>query len=173
MKTKLRIIIALVVAFLLGALTMNLLTFPARRAYRENLQQLYLEHQRSAATQELREGNNLKAIMHLWNIVEAGPVDGSKLYNDDVLKEIDKSFWFFLLPQLNQLVRETVDITHGADNRLAALANGKLAAMLEISGHGDIAQPYWTETAKQLKITETAAKKTFIDLMIKEKKLKQ
>lgn len=160
------------VAFLLGAITMNLMTFPARRAYREGLQQLYLEHQRADATQALRQGNDLKATMHLWNIVEAGPVYGSNLFNDDVVKEIDKSFWFFLLPQLNQLVREAVYVTHGADNSLNALASGKLAAMLEITGHGDIAQPYWTETAKQLKISEAEAKNKFIRLIMTEKKLR-
>jgi hypothetical protein len=56
---------------IIGALAMDFITIPARKAYREYLQTTYVHQQDALATAALKQRQRLRALVHLWNEMEA------------------------------------------------------------------------------------------------------
>jgi hypothetical protein len=165
MKKKFIISLIFVLGFLVGAITINLMTIPARQAYRETLQKLYIFNQYSKALIALREGDNFEAAVHLWNEIEAGLPNGSNLFNHELIHEMDQSLWFILYPQMNRIIDELVYMKPELQIKARGVRHGELAATLYLLGHKDIAKEHWAQSSNLLNISEEAAKKKFIELI--------
>lgn len=134
MKKFLWITAIFLLGCLVGALTTNLLTIPARKAYRGFLQKIYITKQQTMELSALKEGNRPKALVHIWNQIDAGPVNGSKLFESDFANTLDREFWFILLPSLKKQLESLGKPVAGAEDMVMGAQHGRLAAVLELLG---------------------------------------
>src|SRR5271169_2958192 len=77
-----------------GAVLMNLLHMHLRPAYRETIRIDLKTEQKFLAGRVIRQGDNLRALSHRWNVVDAEASDGFRAFRTERNKEIDTSFFF-------------------------------------------------------------------------------
>jgi hypothetical protein len=162
-----KILSIFVFGLIVGALAVGYLSVPARKAYRQYLQQMYLNEQCTLAYSALRHGRNLEATVHFWNNLEADPVDGSKLFNPEDAKAVDQGLGFFLLPQINKYFKTLVDRTPRAKEKELGLAHGKLAVALERLGYQREANEHWSKSAELLNISVDRTRRFFEEFIRK------
>lgn len=178
MKKVLFLTILFLAGFVAGVVTMEILSRPARRvrayretlhAYREMLQSNFVISQSQLAYKAFKEGNNLKAMVHLWTVVEAGS-DGSELFNDQASKawdeEIDKAlserFFLVTLPTMNDYFKKVDHVRPGEEEaRQKALPHGELAVVLEQLGYKEAAREHYLIASRFLNLPEDKARKLF------------
>jgi hypothetical protein len=102
------IVILVLSGFIIGVVTMEILSRPVRRAYRETLQRNYYSSQRKLVFKALKEGDDLKAMVHLWTIMEMG-WDGENLFKDEVSTSLDKTL-SLAIPGINKLIKNLVHV---------------------------------------------------------------
>jgi hypothetical protein len=154
MKKVLILTILFLAGFVAGVITMEILSRPAQlaRAYRETLhaykeilQRNFVGSQEDRAYKAFKEGNDLKAMVHLWTALEARP-DGSELFKDPVSKDVDKAIdkalderSFAFLPTMNNFFKNL----HVVPGREEATQNGALAVVLEQLGYKEAAREHY------------------------------
>ena len=124
MKKVLFLMMLFFAGFVAGIITMGILSRPTQRArtYRETLyaynnkeilQSNFVTNQAELGYKAFKEGNDLKAMVHLWTVLEAGP-RGSELFKDPVSKDVDKAIdkaldekFFIFLPAMNNFFKKT------------------------------------------------------------------
>ena len=153
--------------FIIGALTMNWLTIPVRKVYREYLQTTYVYQQETLASSALKQGQRLQALVHLWNKIDADPLKGANLFGSEYTKDLEQTFWPFLLPSMNRYLDKIVYVRPEHEDNARGFAHGKLAAVLQILGYEEPANIHWAHAAKLLKLPESEVKTKFIDLIRK------
>jgi len=163
MKKAFFVVILVLSGFIIGVVTMEILSRPGRRAYRETLQRNFFHSQRELVYKALKEGNDLKAMVHLWTIMEAGP-DGSDLFRDQVSMEMDQTF-FLLLPGINQVIKSVARVRLGMEEAPKAIAHGELAAALEQLGYKEAATEHYLIASQLLNIPEDKSRKMFPDVL--------
>lgn len=169
MKKAFFVVMLVLSGFIIGVVTMEILSRPARRAYRETLQRNFSRSQRELVYKALKEGNDLKAMVHLWTIMEAGP-DGSNLFKDQVSIAMDKSL-FLELPWINKTIKNLVHVNPGFEEWPKAITHGELAAALEQLGYRDAAKEQYLIASRLLNIPENKSRKMFLDVMERYKTL--
>lgn len=163
MKKAFFIMILVLSGFIAGIVTMEALSRPARRAYRESLQRNFVHGQTQLAHKALKDGNDLKTMVHLWTVMEAGP-DGSELFKDPVSTAMDETF-FVVLPGVNDLLKSVVRVRPGQEEAVKSIPHGELAVVLEQLGHKEAAREHYLIAARLLNITEDKSRKMFQDVM--------
>ena len=167
MKKAFFIIILVLSGFVIGIVTMEGLSRHARRAYKEMLQTNFVSSQRQLAYKALKEGNDLRAMVHLWTVLEAGP-DGSELFKDPVSTAMDETF-FVVLPWVNDLLKSVVRVRPGQEEAVKSIPHGELAMILEQLGHKEAAREHYLIASRFLNIPEDKARKMFQDAMKRRK----
>lgn len=166
MKNKIIIVIIFVIGFIAGAITINSMTIPARKMYRELLQQNYVQNQNTEIEKAIKTNNKLKAIIHLTNVLSADPVDGKNLFDDSLDDSLDEDlFGFIFLPHIDKAIDELVHLKAGAENRIIGVAHGKLAAFLDSLGYNEEAKYHWAQASLLLNISKNEARETFHKLI--------
>jgi len=180
MKKVLFLIILFLAGFVGGVVTMEILSRPAQRvrayretlhAYREILQRNFVGSQEDLAYKAFKEGNDLKAMVHLWTVLEAGP-DGSELFKDPVSKafdeDIDKAlterFFFVTLPKINNVIKNSKNSTRMTPFQEAIVKSrphGELAVVLEQLGYKEAAKEHYLIASRLLNLPEDKAQKLF------------
>jgi hypothetical protein len=186
MKKVLFLTILFLAGFVAGVVTMEILSRPAQhvrayretlRAYRERLQSSFVISQSQLAYKAFKEGNDLKAMVHLWTVLEAGP-DGSELFKDPVSKALDEAidkalherFFFVTLPAMNNFFKKVDHVRPGEEEaRQKSLPHGELAVVLEQLGYKEAAREHYLIASRLLNIPEDKARKFFQDGMKKRK----
>jgi hypothetical protein len=159
MKKMLFLTILFLAGFVAGVVTMEILSRPAGRAYRETLQRNFVRNQEDLAYRALKEGNNLGAMVHLWTVVEAGP-DGSELFKDPVSMAMDKTL-FFISSVINNTIKNVTRMTPEQEERVKALPHGELAVVLEQLGYKEAAREHYLIASRFLNLPEDKARKFF------------
>lgn len=165
---KTSIIGATLLGFIIGVVAMEVLSRPARRAYREMLQNNYVLMQSDLADKALKEGNDLRAMVHLWTLLDAGPMNGAQMFTDPMSRGIDDAV-FLALPSMNHFLKQVVRTPPGKEDRPKAMAHGELAAVLEKLGYKDTAKEHYVEASRTLNISEDKARDIFRDVMQKRR----
>jgi hypothetical protein len=167
MKKVLSLTILFLAGFVVGVITMEILSRPAQRvrayretlhAYKKILQDNFVTNQSQLGYKVFKEGNDLKAMVHLWTVLEAGP-RGSELFKDPVSKafdeDIDKAsterFFVVTLPKINNFFKNAV---HWVPGREEATRNGELAVVLEQLGYKEAAKEHYLIASRLLSIPE-------------------
>ncbi len=166
MKNKIIIVIIFVIGFIAGAITINSMTIPARKAYRELLQQNYVQDQNTEIEKAIKTNNKLKAIVHLSNVLSVDPVDGKNLFDDSLDDSLDEDlFGFIFLPHIDKAIDELVHLKAGAENRIIGVTHGKLAALLDDLGYYEESKFHWIQASSLLEMQEDKAKETIHKLI--------
>jgi len=169
MKKVLFLTILFLAGFVAGVVTMEILSRPAQRvrayketlhAYKEILQRNFVRSQEDLGYKAFKEGNNLKAMVHLWTVLEAGP-DGSELFKEQLSKTLDEGidkalterFFFVELPAINNSFKKTSHYQE-VPGREEALKNGALAVVLEQLGYKEAAREHYLIASQLLNIPE-------------------
>ena len=163
MKKTIVITIVFLLGFIVGALTINLLTIPARKAYRELLQMTYVSNQRTLEISALKEGNRPKALVHIWNLIDADPVNGSKIFKSEFADALDREFWFIFFPSFKNVSKNVGRPMPGAEDLVMGAEHGRLAAVLELLGHEEAAKEHWVLAAKLLNMPENEVRNNSIN----------
>jgi hypothetical protein len=129
---------------IIGAVLMNLLHMYVRSTYRETIRIDLKTEQEFLAGRAARQGDNLRALSHRWNVVDAEARDGFRAFRKERNKDIDSSFFFpfyvFVLkaikPQMRGKQKEVDMFIEGMDR-------GKLAVALESIGEKEEAAKQW------------------------------
>jgi len=171
MKKLLFLTILFLAGFGAGVMTIQLLSRPAQRvrayretlrAYKERLEVYFVCNQSQLAYEALKEGNDLKAMVHLWTVLEAGP-DGSELFKDPASKQlneaIDKAlserFFVVELPMINNTLKKLTQAKSGEEEAgRKAFHNGELAVVLEQLGYKEAAKEHYLVASRLLNLPE-------------------
>jgi len=178
MKKVLFLTILFLAGFVAGVVTMEILSRPAQRvrayretlhAYRDELQKNFVISQSQLAYKAFKEGNDLKAMVHLWTVLEAGP-DGSELFKDPASKALDENidkalserFLLVTLPEMNNFFKKVDHVRPGEEGaRQKALPHGELAVVLEQLGYKEAAREHYLIASRLLNLPEDKARKLF------------
>jgi hypothetical protein len=173
MKKVLFLIILFLAGFVVGGMTMAILFRPAHHvhayrktlnAYREILQTNFVMNQSILARKALKKGDDLKAMVYLWTVLEAGP-NGSELFKDSrseaIKKDIDNTlnekYFFEILPEINNLKNQV----HIKEEYQKSFPHGELAVVLEKLGYKEAAREHYLIASRILNISEDKARKVF------------
>jgi hypothetical protein len=162
MKKALLTVTVFLTGFLIGAITINLLTIPARAAYREMLQTSYIYKQHHEAKIALKEGRQIDAYIHLRNQLDAGAIDGSNLFEAEMQKEIDQTFWFMLLPSMKNYLNKIINVTPGSEPKVDGMLHCKIASALESLELTAEADKHWQLASNLLNLDKETVKEKFL-----------
>jgi hypothetical protein len=155
------LVISLVLAGYIGGVVMSeLLSRSARRAHREMLQGLFISTEYKRADIALKEKDDLQAMVHLWNLVEAQRLDNPRFFNDPVATGLD-NVTYAILRQTNDLLRKTTPIKRGQEQLPLGVAHGDLAAILDRLGYKDPANTHYRIASQLLNMTEDKVREFF------------
>lgn len=135
---------------LVGAALMNLLHMYVRPIYRETVRIDLNTEQKFMASRAARQGDNLRALSHQWNVVDTEAKDGFRAFQKERNEEIDSSFFFpFAMVILDEMVKP-IGGMQGKGARISeGIERGKLALYLEAIGDNQEATKQW-ELARTL-----------------------
>ena len=152
MKKAFFIVILVLSGFIIGVVTMEILSRPVRRAYRETLQRNFYNSQRELVYKALKEGDDLKAMVHLWTIMEMG-WNGESLFKDKVSTSLDKTL-SLAIPGINKFFKNVAQVNPEFKEWPKAIPHGELAAVLEQLGYKDAAKDHYLIASKIMNIPE-------------------
>ncbi len=160
MKKVLFWIILFLAGFGAGVVTIEILLRPALHvsayrevlhAYKEILQINFVNNQSKMAYKAFKEGNDLKAIVYLWTVLEAGP-NGSDLFKDSVSKGFDEAIdkasnerFFKTLPTISNAFKIPY---------VPVRSDGELAVVLEQLGYKEAAREHYLIASRILNLPE-------------------
>ena len=160
MKKVLFVTILFLTGFAAGVVTVEILLRPvlhvseyrkALHAYKEILQINFVNNQTKMAYKAFKEGNDLKAMVYLWTVLEAG-LNGSDLFKDSVSKGFDKAIdkasnekFFKTLP----MISDAFKIPHVPER-----SDGELAVVLERLGYKEAAREHYLIASRILNLPE-------------------
>ncbi len=129
---------------IIGAALMNLLHMYVRSTYRETIRIDLRTEQEYLSARAARRGDNLRALTHRWNVVDAGARDGFRAFRKEQNKEIDSSFFFpvhmLILKAMKSPMRGK---QKEVDRFIEGMDRGKLATVLESLGEKEEAAKQW------------------------------
>lgn len=168
MKRAFFIVILVLAGFAVGVVTMEALSRPARRAYREMLQRNFVQNQSRMAYDALKRDDDLGAAIHLWAVMEAGP-DGSDLFKDLVSKGLDETV-FVSFPLFNNFLKKGVRLI-GKEEAVKAAPHGELAVVLDQIGYKKAAAEHFIIASQLLNMPEDRVRQMFQEAMKRRKDL--
>ena len=129
---------------IIGAVLMNLLHMHVRSTYRETIRIDLKTEQEFLAGRATRQGHNLRALSHRWNVVDAEANDGFRAFRKERNRDIDSSFFFpfhmFILKAMKSPMRGK---QKEVDRFIEGMDRGKLATALESLGEKEEAVKQW------------------------------
>jgi hypothetical protein len=129
---------------IIGAILMNLLHMHVRSTYRETIRVDLKTEQEFLAGRAARQGNNLRALSHRWNVVDAEARDGFRAFRKERNKDIDSSFFFpFHMLVLRAIQSPMRGKQEEVDKFIEGMDRGKLATALESLGERQEASKQW------------------------------
>lgn len=136
---------------IIGATLMNLLHMFVRPVFRRTMQTELKVEQEFLASRAVRNDDNLQAVLHRWNVVDASSPEGFRVFRKDKCNhDIISSFFFpFYLFPLNMMTASQEKKIERGGKIVEGIDRGKLAAALESIGQKKEADRQW-ETATSL-----------------------
>ena len=129
---------------IVGAVLMNLLHMYVRPAYRETIRIDLKQEQEFLAGKATRQGDNLRAVTHRWNVVDTDATEGFRAFRKKRNKDIDSSFFFpFYMIVINELVHPREGMEEKGSRISEGVDRGRLALSLESVGARDEADRQW------------------------------
>ena len=142
---------------IIGAVLMNLLHMYVRSTYRETIRINLKTEQEFLSVRAARRGDNLRALSHRWNVVDAEARDGFRAFRKERNKDIDSSFLFpFHMLVLRAIQSPMKGKQEEVDKFIEGMDRGKLATALESLGERE-------EAAKQWDIARLLAKQKSVE----------
>jgi hypothetical protein len=133
-----------------GAVLMNLLHMYVRPAYRETIRIDLETEQKFLAGRAAQQGDQLRALVHRWNVVDAEARNGFRVFRKEQNKDIDSSFLFpFHMLVLNALIHPKEGMQEKGPRIIEGVSRGRLALALESIGAQQEADKQW-EMARML-----------------------
>jgi len=140
----------LIGGIIVGAVLMNVLHMYVRPAYRETIRIDLEIEQKFLAGRAARQGDELRALVHRWNVVDAEARDGFRVFRKEQNKDIDSSFFFpFHMLVLNALIHPKEGMQEKGPRIIEGVSRGRLALALESIGARQEANKQW-EMAQML-----------------------
>lgn len=136
------------IGLVVGAILMNLLNMYVRPIFRETIRIDFKIEQEFLASRAAREGNEERALVHRWNVVDAETINGFRAFNKERNKDFDTSFFFpfqmlilkaIMNPNDESLVKGAA-ITEGLDRGNLALSLESIGAQKEADKQWEIAR---------------------------------
>lgn len=135
---------------IIGGVLMNLLHMYVRPVYRDTIRIDLKTEQEFLAGRAARQGNNLRALSHRWNVVDTEAREGFRAFRKERNKDIDSSFFFpFYMVALTAMVHPKEGMDEKAARISEGIARGHLALALESIGNREEANKQW-EIARTL-----------------------
>ena len=129
---------------IIGAVLMNLLHMYVRSTYRETIRINLKTEQEFLSVRAARRGDNLRALSHRWNVVDAEARDGFRAFRKERNKDIDSSFLFpFHMLVLRAIQSPMKGKQEEVDKFIEGMDRGKLATALESLGEREEAAKQW------------------------------
>ena len=129
---------------IIGAVLMNLLHMYVRSTYRETIRINLKTEQEFLSVRAARRGDNLRALSHRWNVVDAEARDGFRAFRKERNKDIDSSFLFpFHMLVLRAIQSPMKGKQEEVDKFIEGMDRGKLATALESLGERQEAAKQW------------------------------
>src|SRR4030042_4569479 len=117
---------------IIGAVLINLLHMYVRSTYRETIRIDLKTEQEFLSGRAARQGDNLRALSHRWNVVDAEGRDGFRAFRKERNKDIDSSFFFpFHMFVLKAMKSPMGGKQKEIDKFIEGMDRGKLATALE------------------------------------------
>lgn len=127
---------------IVGAVLMNLLHMYIRPVFLRIIQTDYEVEQELLATRAARNNDNLRAVLHRWNLAESSSLqvfNKDKYKNDTVASFL---FPFYLVP-LNMMTKAQEISLGNGEKIVESINRGKLAVALESIGQRSEAEKQW------------------------------
>lgn len=138
------------IGLIFGAILMNLLNMYVRPTFRETIRIDFKTEQELLASRAAREGNEERALVHRWNVVDAETNDGFRAFSKERNKDIDSSFFFpFHMLTLKAMMNPNDESQAKGAAIAEGLDRGRLALSLEFIGAQKDADKQW-EIARDL-----------------------
>jgi hypothetical protein len=129
---------------IIGGMLMNLLHIYIRPAYRENIRIDLKTEQEFLTGRAARQGDNVRALSHRWNVVDAEAKEGFRAFRKERNKDIDSSFFFpFYMVVLTAMIHPKEGMDEKAAGFSEGIARGRLALALESIGDPEEANREW------------------------------
>ncbi len=140
MKRIVSIALVFGVGVIVGAVAMEALELHVRPTYRDVMRANFVAEQEFLAARADRAGDHMRAVSHLWNVVDAGDASGFRIFRRDWGDDSDP--W---LPwRLLVLARIVAGLDDGRGRQLGeALHRARLALALEAMQEHEAASEQW------------------------------
>jgi hypothetical protein len=139
-----------VLGVIVGAILMNLLHMYVRPVFLRIIQTEYEVEQELLAARATRNNDNLRAVLHRWNLVESESSSLQVFRKNKCQNDTAASFLFpFYLIPLNMMTMTQEQSLEKGGKIVESLNRGKLAIALESIGQTSEAKKQW-EAAKSI-----------------------
>jgi len=139
-----------VLGVIVGAILMNLLHMYVRPVFLRIIQTEYEVEQELLAARATRNNDNLRAVLHRWNLVESESSSLQVFRKNKYQNDTAASFLFpFYLVPLNMMTTTQEQSLEKGGKIVESINRGKLAIALESIGQTSEAKKQW-EAAKSI-----------------------
>ncbi len=129
---------------IIGAVLMNFLHMHVRSTYRETIRIDLRTEQEFLAARAARQGHNMRALSHRWNVVDAEAKDGFRMFREERNRDMDSSFFFPFHMLVFKAIRSPMrGKQEEVDRFIEGMDRGKLAVVLESLSEKEEAARQW------------------------------